>query len=191
MTRRVDRPETFRARGIAAALALATALMVWSAAPAGAVRGEAAPVLAKSTKKAKTKSRTSGFAVRRWAPGAGARKASPVQVAIRTARAQLGKPYRWAGTGPAGFDCSGLVGFAYRSAGVALPRSSRAQFAGVKRVRLEELRPGDLVFSGGRRVNHVGLYIGDGKMIHSPHSGRRVEVAPLRRNLIGAARPTA
>lgn len=111
------------------------------------------------------------------------------EVAIEAAHNQRGKPYCWGGTGPACFDCSGLTSHAYREAGVELPRTSRAQYARLPRVPLEELRPGDLVFAGAGRVGHVGIYIGEGRMVHAPRSGRHIEVAPVRDNLIGAARP--
>jgi cell wall-associated NlpC family hydrolase len=111
--------------------------------------------------------------------------------AIAAARSQLGVPYRWAGSTPgSGFDCSGLTSWAWARAGRSLPHSSRAQYASLPHVSLDALQPGDLVFFGGRSVNHVGLYIGGGQMIHSPHSGSVVQVASIyRRGLIGAARP--
>lgn len=115
---------------------------------------------------------------------------SKADIAVATARAQIGKPYRWAGSGPNAFDCSGLAMFSWAAAGVSLPHSSRAQFASLPKIPLDQLRPGDLVFSGGRRrINHVGIYVGDGQMIHAPQTGRRVEIAPLRRNIVGAGRP--
>ncbi len=119
------------------------------------------------------------------APSAG------VSGAIAAARSQLGVPYRWAASSPgSGFDCSGLTSWAWGRAGKALPHSSRAQYASLPHVPLDQLQPGDLVFFGGRSVNHVGLYIGGGMMIHSPHSGSQVETASIyRRGLIGAARP--
>lgn len=179
------RPEQARSRALAAALALATALVVWPHSPTESVLAREPDPVTKTTKKTKAKSRGQGSAVRRPAPEAP--PPTPAAVAIEAATAQLGKPYRWAGTGPNGFDCSGLVQFAYRQAGIELPHNSWAQLRGTERVPLDQLRPGDLVFTRG----HVGIYIGDGKMVHSPETGRRVEVAPLRRNLIGAGRPVA
>ena len=89
-----------------------------------------------------------------------------------------------------GFDCSGLTSWAWARAGRSLPHSSRAQYASLPHVPLDQLQPGDLVFFGGRSVNHVGLYIGGGMMIHAPHTGAVVETASIyRRGLIGAARP--
>ncbi|WP_406355913.1 NlpC/P60 family protein [Streptomyces sp. NBC_01635] len=98
--------------------------------------------------------------------------------AVSYAHQKLGSPYVWGATGPDAFDCSGLVQAAYRSAGVALPRTTYAQINAGHRVARSELRPGDLVFfySG---ITHVGLYIGNGQMIHAPNSGSSVRVAPL------------
>ncbi len=129
------------------------------------------------------RSSTAGRAVP--APSAG------VGGAIAAARSQLGVPYRWANASPGvGFDCSGLTSWAWGRAGKALPHSSRAQYASLPHVPLDQLQPGDLVFFGGRSVNHVGIYIGGGMMIHSPHTGAVVETATIyRRGLIGAARP--
>lgn len=107
------------------------------------------------------------------------------EVAVATALEQIGKPYRWAATGPSAFDCSGLTSFAWRAAGVEVPRTSRAQFASLPRVSPDELQPGDLIYSPG----HIGMFIGDGQMVHAPLSGRDVEVAPLRQPMHGAVRP--
>ncbi|MFG2818898.1 NlpC/P60 family protein [Kitasatospora sp. NPDC048365] len=109
--------------------------------------------------------------------------------AIAFARAQLGKPYVWGATGPDSYDCSGLVQAAWRSAGVSLPRTTWSQIAAAPRVTRDQLQPGDLVFffSG---ISHVGLYTGNGRMIHAPHPG-----APVRYESIdvmpfaGAVRP--
>lgn len=111
-------------------------------------------------------------------------RVTPAEIAIETARAQLGKPYRWGGDGPSTFDCSGLTQYAWRAAGVHLPHSSRAQYASGRRVALADLRPGDLVY----RPGHIGIYIGGHLMIHSPRSGERVQISPMRR-VIGAVRP--
>ncbi|MEW1869191.1 C40 family peptidase [Streptomyces caelestis] len=98
--------------------------------------------------------------------------------AVSYAYAKLGSPYVWGATGPNAFDCSGLVQAAYRSAGVSLPRTTYAQIDAGRRVPRSELRPGDLVFfySG---ISHVGIYVGDGRMIHAPNPSAPVRVAPL------------
>ncbi|MBT2871553.1 NlpC/P60 family protein [Streptomyces cellulosae] len=98
--------------------------------------------------------------------------------AVAYARQKLGSPYVWGATGPDAFDCSGLVLAAYRSAGVSLPRTTYAQIDAGRRVSPSELLPGDLVFfySG---ISHVGLYIGNGQMIHAPNPSAPVRVAPV------------
>ena len=98
--------------------------------------------------------------------------------AVEVALAQQGDPYRWAASGPDSFDCSGLIMFAYKAAGVSLPHSSRALRGMTERISVDELQPGDLVF-GGSPVHHVGMYIGDGQMVHAPHSGDVVRVASI------------
>ncbi|MEU1433439.1 NlpC/P60 family protein [Streptomyces sp. NPDC005786] len=98
--------------------------------------------------------------------------------AVAFAYTALGKPYVWGATGPSSFDCSGLTQAAYRSAGVSLPRTTYTQIEAGRRVPRSELAPGDLVFfySG---ISHVGLYIGNGQMIHAPRPGAPVRVAPI------------
>ena len=98
--------------------------------------------------------------------------------AVEVALAQQGDPYRWAASGPDSFDCSGLIMFAYKAAGVSLPHSSRALRGMTERISVDELQPGDLVF-GGSPVHHVGMYIGNGQMVHAPHSGDVVRVASI------------
>lgn len=102
---------------------------------------------------------------------------------VQTARRFLGVPYRWGGTDQQnGFDCSGLTLVCYRLNGLNLPRVSRSQFEAGRQVAREQLRPGDLVFfatSGGQRVSHVGLYIGDDQFIHAPRAGQTVRVEAL------------
>jgi peptidoglycan DL-endopeptidase CwlO len=113
------------------------------------------------------------------------------ETAVRYARSHVGAPYRWGGTGPRAFDCSGLVWAAYHSAGVRLPRTSQSQYGTGHRVGRTALKPGDLVFYGSnpRAVSHVGIYVGNGEMIHSPTAGRTVTVATVnRKNYVGATR---
>ncbi|MFD7501726.1 NlpC/P60 family protein [Streptomyces sp. NPDC059850] len=109
--------------------------------------------------------------------------------AISFAYGAIGKPYVWGATGPHGYDCSGLTQAAWHAAGVALPRTTYTQINTGRRISRGELAPGDLVFfySG---VSHVGLYIGNGQMIHAPRPGAPVRVAPIdQMPFAGAARP--
>jgi murein DD-endopeptidase len=88
----------------------------------------------------------------------------------------IGRPYRYGGASPAGFDCSGLVHFSYRQVGVAVPRSTQAQWQASRTVRPSERRPGDLLFfdQEGRKNSHVGIYLGNGEFVHAPSSGKQV-----------------
>ncbi|WP_433857818.1 NlpC/P60 family protein [Streptomyces kronopolitis] len=106
--------------------------------------------------------------------------------AVSFAYAALGKPYVWGATGPSAYDCSGLTQAAWKSGGVALPRTTYTQISSGPRVDRSQLAPGDLVFfySG---ISHVGLYIGDGKMIHAPHPGAPVRIAPIDQMPFAAA----
>ena len=99
------------------------------------------------------------------------------QRAVRLARAQLGVPYLWGGASPSGFDCSGLVMWVYGRLGVRLPHNAAALYGTGRPVALGAMRPGDLVFFPG--LGHVGIYVGAGRMIHAPQSGRSVEVEAL------------
>ncbi|MGB7301998.1 MAG: C40 family peptidase [Burkholderiaceae bacterium] len=103
------------------------------------------------------------------------------EVAVR-AMSMIGKPYRWGGDNPrAGFDCSGLVHYVYQDAlGVALPRTARLMSRQGKKVGKSGLRPGDLVFfNTGRRFSHVGIYVGNGRFVHSPSRGKTIRLARL------------
>ena len=107
--------------------------------------------------------------------------------ALRAAAAQLGKSYRWGATGPGSFDCSGLTSFAFRQAGITLPRSSSQQARVGRPVALPELQPGDLVFFYSP-VSHVGIYAGDGKMIHAPQTGDVVRYQEVNRRTFAGGR---
>ncbi|MFY1697526.1 MULTISPECIES: NlpC/P60 family protein [unclassified Solwaraspora] len=104
--------------------------------------------------------------------------------AVAFAHAQLGKPYRWGSAGPNSYDCSGLTSAAWAKAGVRLPHNARRQFGAIPRVGRDQLRPGDLVFFYSN-IQHVGIYIGAGQMIHSPRHGEvvrvdRIDYMPIR-----------
>lgn len=90
----------------------------------------------------------------------------------------LGTPYVWGGASLDGFDCSGLVAWAYQQAGVTLPRDTSGQWAATTRISAEELQPGDLVFFGAD-LFHMGMYVGNGYMLHSPREGLTVEIVSL------------
>lgn len=118
------------------------------------------------------------------------RREATVQTALDTALDQVGVPYRWGGTTPRGFDCSGFTSYAWRAAGVELPRTSRAQYGATRRVAADDLQPGDLLFFYSP-VSHVGIYLGDGKMVDAPSSGRSVQVRSIYwSNFVGAGRPS-
>jgi len=97
---------------------------------------------------------------------------------------EVGVPYRWGGASPAGFDCSGLVYWAYGRLGIELPHSSYALYDQGRRIARSRMKAGDLLFFSGR--GHVGIYIGRGRMVHAPHSGTRVQVVRLARSSYGA-----
>jgi cell wall-associated NlpC family hydrolase len=106
---------------------------------------------------------------------AAAAPTAAAQVAVDTALAQRGDPYVWAGAGPDAFDCSGLTQFSYAAAGIKLPHSSQQQSTMGTPVARGNLQPGDLVFFYSP-VSHVGIYIGNGQMVHAPTSGDVVKV---------------
>jgi peptidoglycan DL-endopeptidase CwlO len=115
--------------------------------------------------------------------------------AVRAALGQVGKPYRWGATGPGSFDCSGLVRFAYADAGLSLPRTSRQQWSAGRHLPVADLRPGDLVFwahdpANPATIHHVGMYVGQGLMVHAPHTGALIRVDAMRPGgYAGATRP--
>ena len=115
--------------------------------------------------------------------------------AISYARGQIGTPYAWGGEQAGkGFDCSGLVQAAYKSAGVSLPRTAQAQYDATMKVQAgQQLQPGDLVFFGQdtSHITHVGIYAGNGQMIDAPHTGAQVRTESYQwGDYVGATRPT-
>ena len=139
---------------------------------------------------------------RRWnAPSRAPRPAPPVlpnlpaaggaATALAAAESQEGVPYVWGGETPGvGFDCSGLVQWAWRQAGVDLPRTAAAQYDAIAHVSLSDLQPGDLLFWGYGGISHVGMYVGGGDIINAPETGEVVRIEPIWNNgLVGAGRP--
>ncbi|MDF2712993.1 MAG: NlpC/P60 family protein [Nonomuraea muscovyensis] len=112
---------------------------------------------------------------------------------LRFAYAQVGKPYVFGGTGPGGWDCSGLTQASWRAAGVSLPRTTWQQWAwgASRKVDFPQgLQPGDLIFSEG--LGHVSIYAGNGQIVHAPQTGDVVKIVKLTaygRNIVGAIRP--
>ncbi|WP_276203773.1 C40 family peptidase [Actinomadura atramentaria] len=108
--------------------------------------------------------------------------------ALRIAMAKVGRPYVWGAAGPTSFDCSGLTMWAYRQVGVRLPHYTGSQWHAGVHVSRSQLRPGDLVFFYSD-LHHVGMYVGGGKMLHAPHTGDVVRIAPIAgRPFAGAVR---
>ena len=146
-----------------------------SAQPPGAL----APVAIASPDTAPLPAQLEGLQQSQVAPSASER----VKTVLQRAFSLLGTPYRWGGSTPEnGFDCSGLVGYVFRTIGIDLPRVSRAMaHEGTPVSDRGALAEGDLVFFGrhGGRVDHVGIYIGEGKFVHAPRTGRDVTVSSL------------
>jgi hypothetical protein len=126
--------------------------------------------------------------------GGGVLTTGQLSTALTAAVSRLGKPYIWGGTGPDGFDCSGLVGWSFAAAGISLPRTAAEQALAGPAVPASQLQPGDLLFwaydpSDPGFVDHVAIYLGKGQMIEAPQTGQTVHVIPLQKNhLVGAIR---
>jgi cell wall-associated NlpC family hydrolase len=164
-----------RAAVVAASAAAATLVGVLPAAAA-----PAAPEVATVTPAAKSIPAPASPAF--TAPAAAARSS-----AVQNAMGKLGSPYRYGATGPSSFDCSGLVKWAYKKAGVSLPRTSRAMSKVGTPVSRDALRPGDLVFFY-KPVSHVGIYIGDGKIVHASNRKSPVKVSDMSKMKFNSAR---
>jgi peptidoglycan DL-endopeptidase CwlO len=112
--------------------------------------------------------------------------------AVEYAYAQLGKPYVWGGTGPKGYDCSGLIMMAWRAAGVNLPRVVPEQYHATRHVAKADLQPGDIVYFDD--LGHDGIYVGGGRFVHAPHTGSVVKFESMSNpywvsHYVGAGRP--
>lgn len=151
-----------RSRSLLSSFAAVAAALGVAASPAGAIVDES-----------------------RRGPSAATPAPTPGERAAKHALEVVGTPYRWGGQSPeTGFDCSGLVRWAYGRVGVDLPHSSYALYDESRRVRQSRMEPGDLLFFEG--LGHVGLYLGNGRMVHSPQTGRSVEVVRLASTSYGA-----
>ena len=120
---------------------------------------------------------------------------SQAQVAAQIAQQQVGAPYRYGGQTPTGFDCSGLVYYSYGRAGKAVPRTTAQLWSGTTPVASADMQVGDvLIFSIAGKMSHVGLYLGNGRFVHAPSTGKTVSIASLssayyRKALLRAGRP--
>ena len=138
------------------------------------------------------------------APASAASSEPRSATAVDFALSKLGVPYLWGGTGKGGYDCSGLTMEAYRAAGIAIPRTSRAQYAGLPHVPLSQAHVGDLLFWATKptdptTIYHVGIYLGGGMMVNAPRTGLNVQIRKVgttnllpvvaRPGGVGAAQP--
>jgi cell wall-associated NlpC family hydrolase len=121
---------------------------------------------------------------------------NPADLAASQALKMVGKPYKYGGSNPSGFDCSGLVLYSYKQAGVALPHGTDKQRSKSRLVKVSELRRGDLLFFNqeGKKYGHVAIYAGNGKFVHAPSSGKSVRTDRLdnpywKKHLSEARRP--
>ncbi|MGW6402344.1 NlpC/P60 family protein [Streptomyces sp. NPDC055134] len=110
--------------------------------------------------------------------GAGVPSSGRAAAAVAAAMSAVGRPYVWGANGPSGFDCSGLMQWSYARAGVGLPRTSQAQRYAGRQVPLSEARPGDLV-AYRSDASHIGMYVGNGQVIHAPYPGAPVRYDPV------------
>ncbi|GAA0987549.1 hypothetical protein GCM10009555_067090 [Acrocarpospora macrocephala] len=127
-------------------------------------------------------------------PASAFMSAQQTEAMLRAAVGKLGRPYEWGAEGPESFDCSGLVQWAFRQAGVSMPRVASQQWASGPQIPLEQAQPGDLLFwrsdpTNPAYISHVAIYWGDGKMLHAPRTGDVVKIAKIHtRGFAGAVR---
>jgi cell wall-associated NlpC family hydrolase len=110
--------------------------------------------------------------------GGAAPPSARAAAAVAAARSAVGRPYVWGANGPTGFDCSGLMQWSYAQAGVGLPRTSQAQANAGRQVPLSQAQPGDLVAYRGD-ASHIGMYMGNGQVVHAPYPGAPVRYDPV------------
>ena len=174
-----------RARRLIAVLA--TALVVATAAPAmaqtpsaSADRAAVSPRVATSVTKSVVMANVQSVLKLRAKLARIAYAKATRTAVLKVARAQIGDPYIAGKAGPDGFDCGGLVQFVFKKAlGKELLRSSRQQYTQVTKIKRKNAQPGDLVFFFEGGAHHVGIYIGNGKMIDAPRRGQKVRVSPI------------
>jgi cell wall-associated NlpC family hydrolase len=175
---RLSAEEKARAEAEAAAAARAAAADAAARASQAASRAERAQSSSAGSSSAGSSSSSSAAAAPAAPAAAAPAAGGAAATAVRTALAQQGKPYVWAAAGPSSFDCSGLVQYAYAAAGISLPHSSSAQARMGTAVTRAQLQPGDLI-AFYSPVSHIGIYIGNGQMVHAPTSGDVVKVASI------------
>ncbi|PWS48467.1 glycoside hydrolase, partial [Streptomyces sp. ZEA17I] len=125
----------------------------------------------------------------RPAPGVSGEATAAGRAAVAFASAQIGKPYVWGATGPGSYDCSGLTSQAWAAAGRPIPRTSQEQWRLLPRIDIRDMRPGDLIIYHAD-ASHVGMYVGDGAIVHSPRPGRHVTLAGAgSMKILGVVRP--
>jgi len=155
------------------------------------VKGQIA-VLVAQQQAAEQAAQEAAFRARFGAGGAPVAASGAAARAVQAAESQIGVPYQWGGETPGvGFDCSGLTQWAWGQAGVSIPRTAAAQYDAIVHIPLSAMQPGDLVFWGsGGSIDHVGMYVGNGDVVHAPSTGQRVRIQAIWNNgLIGAGRP--
>lgn len=123
--------------------------------------------------------RAASFSSEKSLPSASSSASTRGQAIVNSAMKYLGVPYVWGGTSPSGFDCSGLVQYVCRQNGISVSRTAAAQAGNGTYVSRSNLQPGDLVFFGKGYIHHVGIYIGNGNMIHAPQTGDVVKISSI------------
>jgi peptidoglycan DL-endopeptidase CwlO len=166
----------------AAVVTTAAAFSFVAVLPATAQAEPAAPVAPAVTPVVKTAPSAAAL-TKSFTSGVSAARATALDLAM----SKIGSPYRYGASGPNAFDCSGLMSWAFKQAGVSLPRTSRAMSQVGTPVSRDELRPGDLVFFY-KPVSHVGMYIGDGKIVHASTRKSPVKISDISRMKFNSAR---
>lgn len=165
-----------RVRGAVLSGGLAVAVAVPALPAVVASPAAAAPAIAA----AQSQTSIPAVATEKRRKNSSSRAAARARVVISRGYALRGVPYRYGGSTPSGFDCSGFTSYVYRKAGVSIPRTASAQRRAAKWISRSSARAGDLVFfHKGGRVYHVGIYAGGNRVLHSPRPGKRVEVVNM------------